>query len=75
MNFGEAFEQVKKEKGDVGMRLSMWSPDIIIRAQYPDTHSKMTQPYLYVDCKLGRVPWIPSIPELFLEDWVVEHIY
>lgn len=57
------------------MRLSMWSPDIIIRAQYPDTHSKMTQPYLYVDCKLGRVPWIPSIPELFLEDWVVEHIY
>lgn len=42
MNFGEAFEAVKQGKG---MRLPKWAPDVVIRAQYPDEHSKMTAPY------------------------------
>ena len=58
MTFGEAFEQVKKGKG---MRLLQWSPEVVIRAQYPDENSKMTAPYLYVESRFGRVPWKETI--------------
>ncbi|WP_080875555.1 Thoeris anti-defense Tad2 family protein [Oceanobacillus timonensis] len=71
MNFGEAFEQVKQGKG---MRLPQWSDDVVIRAQFPDEHSKMTAPYLYVESRFGRVPWKETNIELFSEKWeVVEH--
>lgn len=68
MNFGEAFEQVKKGKG---MRLSKWQSDVVIRAQYPDENSKMTAPYLYVESRFGRVPWKETMIELFSEEWEV----
>lgn len=68
MNFGEALEQVKAGKG---MRRPHWSKDVVIRAQYPDAHSKMTAPYLYVDSRYGRVPWKETMIELFTEDWEV----
>jgi len=68
MNFGEAFEQVKKGKS---MRLPQWQPDVLIKAQYPDEHSKMTAPYLYVESRFGKVPWKETMIELFSEEWVV----
>ena len=68
MNFGQAFEEVKKGKG---MRLPKWSNDVAIRAQYPDAHSKMTAPYLYVESRFGKVPWKETMIELFAEDWEV----
>jgi len=68
MNFGEAFELVKKGQG---MRLSAWSEDVVIRAQYPDDNSKMTAPYLYVESRFGLVPWKETVIELFSEDWVI----
>jgi hypothetical protein len=68
MNFGEAFEQVKKGKG---MRLPHWTLDVVIKAQYPDKDSKMTAPYLYVDSRYGTVPWKETMIELFSDDWVV----
>ena len=68
MNFGEAFAQVKSGKG---MRLPAWSPEVIIRAQYPDENSKMTAPYLYVTSRYGKVPWKETMIELFSEDWEV----
>ncbi len=68
MSFGQAFEEVKKGKA---MRLPKWSEDVKIRAQYPDEHSKMTHPYLYVESRFGRVPWKETIVELFAEDWQV----
>lgn len=68
MNFGQAFEEVKKGKG---MRLPQWSPDVVIRAQFPDEHSKMTAPYLYVESRFGRVPWKETNIELFAENWEV----
>lgn len=68
MIFGEAFEQVKKGRG---MRLPHWQPDVIIKAQYPDEHSKMTAPYLYVESRFGRVPWKETFIELFSENWEV----
>ena len=50
MNFGEAFEMVKKGKG---MRLPQWCEDVMIKAQFPDEHSKMTAPYLFVESRFG----------------------
>lgn len=68
MNFGQAFEEVKKGKG---MRLPSWQEDVVIKAQYPDKHSKMTAPYLYVESRFGRVPWKETMIELFSEKWEV----
>jgi hypothetical protein len=68
MNFGEAFEEVKAGKA---MRLPMWLPDVKIKAQYPDKGSKMTAPYLYVESRLGKVPWKETMIELFSEEWEV----
>ena len=68
MNFGEALEQVKKSKG---MRLPQWSDEVVVRAQIPDSHSKMTAPYLYVSSRFGMVPWKETMIELFSEDWEI----
>ena len=68
MNFGEAFEKVKS---GMAMRLPSWSDDVRIRAQYPDEHSKMTAPYLYVESRFGRVPWKETNIELFSEKWEI----
>ena len=68
MDFGDAFKQVKAGKG---MRLPHWTSDVVIRAQYPDEHSKMTAPYLYVESRFGRVPWKETMVELFTEQWIV----
>lgn len=70
MNFGAAFEMVKKNS-DYGMRLPTWSNDVKIKAQYPDENSKMTAPYLYEESRFGRVPWKETMIELFSEDWEV----
>ena len=68
LTFGRAFEAVKQGKG---MRLPKWSPDVVIRAQYPDEHSKMTAPYLYVESRFGKVPWKETMVELFSTEWQV----
>ena len=69
MKFSEAFEEL--QKGSHGMRLPKWSEDVIIRLQRPDDNSANTHPYLYVESRFGRVPWMPTVPELFSEDWEV----
>jgi hypothetical protein len=66
MVFGDALESVKKGSG---MRLSQWSNDVVIKAQYPDENSKMTAPYLYVESRFGRVPWKETMIELFSDKW------
>lgn len=68
LNFGQAFESAKQGKG---MRLPQWSEDVVIRAQYPDEHSKMTAPYLYVESRFGKVPWKETNIDLFAENWEV----
>lgn len=68
MTFGQALEAMKK---GFGARLSNWKEDVVIRAQYPDEHSKMTAPYLYVESRFGRVPWKETMIELFSEDWEI----
>lgn len=68
MNFGQALEALKS-----GKRLArggwngcgMW-----IAAQFPDAHSKMGLPYLYMSTVTGElVPWLASNTDLFAEDW------
>ena len=68
VNFGLALEAMKK---GMGARLPYWKPDVVIRAQYPDEHSKMTAPYLYVESRYGRVPWKETMIELFSDDWMI----
>jgi len=68
MLFGDAFEQVKNGRA---MRLPQWTPDVKIKAQFPDEDSKMTAPYLYVESRYGMVPWKETMIELFSEDWEV----
>ncbi|QKE56452.1 hypothetical protein [Bacillus phage YungSlug] len=70
MKFEEASSKVKnKEVG--GMRLPSWSPDVVIRCQFPDEHSKMTHPYLYAESRFGCVPWNPTVPETWNDKWEV----
>ncbi len=68
VNFGKALEAVK---AGMGMRLTQWSADVVIRAQWPDENSKMTAPYLYVDSRFGKVPWKETMIELFAENWEI----
>lgn len=68
VSFGLALEAMKKGKG---ARLPKWSEDVIIRAQFPDEHSKMTAPYLYVESRFGRVPWKENMIELFSDEWEI----
>ena len=41
-----------------------------IALQVPDTHSKMTLPYIYICTVHGdMVPWLASQTDLLAEDW------
>jgi hypothetical protein len=43
-----------------------------VTAQYPDKHSKMTQPYLVLrNAQNELLPWVPSQGDLFARDWAV----
>jgi hypothetical protein len=50
-----------------------------IQAQFPDEHSKMTLPYLYIEYPKGspaypdgsRVPWFASQTDMLADDWFV----
>lgn len=68
LDFGGALFFLKRGKG---VRLPSWQPDVVIRAKYPDEHSKMTAPYLYVESRFGKVPWKETMIELFSDKWVV----
>ena len=42
-----------------------------VAAQYPDEHSKMQCPYLYLHNAQGKlIPWVPSQGDLFNDTWV-----
>lgn len=69
MTFEEAFSLLKN---GWTVRLPHWSKEVFIAAQYPDENSKMSHPYLYADSRKGRVPWAPTWPELFSNDWEIK---
>ena len=74
MNFGYAFEMLKENKNNLGMRLQNWSEDVVIKIQCPDEYSKMTTPYLYVESRYGRVPWKETVVEMFSNKWQVVEV-
>jgi len=70
LDFGAALALVKE-----GLRLSRagWNgKDMWIEAQFPDAHSKMSLPYIYMKTAQGDlVPWLASQTDLMAEDWVL----
>lgn len=79
MNFGNAIEALKA--GSKVKRKGWNGNGIFIQLQVPDEHSKMTQPYIYIDtlglqttnpnAPKGRVPWLASQTDMLAEDWEV----
>lgn len=65
--FDEAMKYLKR---GISVRRKAWQPDVKICTQFPDEHSKMTAPYLYVESRFGRVPWKETMIEMFEEDWM-----
>lgn len=79
LTFGLAIEALK-----LGMKIARkgWNGNgIFIILQVPDEHSKMTQPYIYIDtlglqttnpnAPKGRVPWLASQTDLLAEDYYI----
>lgn len=72
MNFSEALEVVKN--GSKITRVGWNGKGLFVEVQFPDEHSKMGNPYLYIDAKAlgGKLtPWVPSQTDLFAEDWEI----
>jgi hypothetical protein len=70
MNFSQVLQALKN--GDEAYRDGWNGKGLKVRAQFPDEHSKMGNPYLYIDATaLGGTlnPWVPSQTDLFAEDW------
>lgn len=68
ISFGDALDAMRWGKS---VRLPKWSPEVKIQIQFPDEHSKMTAPYMYVESRFGRVPWNPTQIEILSNDWEV----
>lgn len=70
MTFEEALQDIKL--GRRARRIGWNGPDQWIQAQYPDEHSKMTAPYIFIrNQQGGLVPWLASQGDIFAEDWEV----
>ena len=77
MNFGQAIESLKQ--GKKVARQGWNGKGIFIELQVPDAHSKMTQPYIFIDttglqtdnqkAPKNRVPWLASQTDMLAEDW------
>lgn len=68
MNFGQAIETLKtggKVRREGWNGKGMW-----LALQVPDSHSKMTLPYIYMSTVTGDlVPWLASQSDVLAEDW------
>lgn len=70
--FDEALVHLKN--GEQVAREGWNGKGLKVAAQFPDEHSKMGNPYLYIDAKAlgGELnPWVPSQTDLFAVDWFV----
>ena len=68
-DYADCLKAVVNNPTGIGFRLPQWSPDVVIKLQLPDENSKMTAPYLYVESRYGRVPWIETNIEKFSQKW------
>ena len=70
MDFQQALDHLKA--GEKLTRDGWNGKGLFVKAQFPDEHSKMGNPYLYIDATMlgGTLnPWVPSQTDLFAEDW------
>lgn len=70
LSFSESLSLMK-----VGFRMyrGEWIDESYITAQIPDSHSKMTAPYLYRHSNHFVIPYTPSNIDLFAHDWKVDY--
>lgn len=70
MRIGEAIDQM--EQGNQVCRAGWNGKNQFLELQTPDTHSKMTLPYIFITTVQGdRVPWLASQTDLLAKDWQV----
>jgi len=70
MEFGAALKKVKA--GQAIQRKGWNGKNLKVKAQFPDSKSKMTLPYLYIEYPDGqRCPWLASQTDIMADDWVV----
>jgi hypothetical protein len=79
MNFSQALQLLKLGKKLI--RKGWNGKGIFIELQQPDSNSKMSGPYLFidttglqtknVDAPRCRVPWLPSQTDMLADDWEV----
>jgi len=81
LTFGEAIKALKEGKKVYRMGwngVGMW-----LELQRPDTHSKMTAPYIYIEYPKNpkhhahpdgfRGPWTASMNDMLAEDWMIKY--
>ncbi len=82
MNFGQAIEALKE--GKKATRSGWNGKGLTIEMQIPDTNSKMTLPYIFLNYPStpasetaplshlnARVPWFPSQSDILSDDWKI----
>lgn len=74
MNFGQALEALKA--GQKVSRSGWNGVGLWLELQVPDSHSKMTLPYIFMSYPEmakttpgARVPWLASQTDMLAEDW------
>ena len=79
MDFGQAISAMKD--GERVARKGWNGKGIFIELQTPDSNSKMTSPYIFIDttglqtdnldAPKSRVPWLASQTDMLAEDWSI----
>jgi hypothetical protein len=76
VSFSEALNHVKA--GGAITRSGWNGSGLTVKAQYPDEHSKMTLPYLYIEYPSdhkkypgAKCPWVASQTDIMAHDWIL----
>lgn len=70
MTIGDAINALRH--GEKVQRKNWNGPGQYLELQVPDTHSKMTLPYIYIHTVQGDlVPWLASQTDILADDWRV----
>jgi hypothetical protein len=76
VSFSVALDAVKQ--GSSIQRAGWNGSGLLVKAQFPDEHSKMTLPYLYIEYPAdakntpgARCPWLASQTDIMSDDWIV----
>lgn len=65
------------KEGYPSIAMECWQKGTVVKMQVPDEHSKMTNPYLYMeiydgeDLPVVRFPWMPNQLHFFDNTWEI----